>query len=113
MMVPTSEIDATSGPDGFGGLRFRRSIYALLIAISAGMMIARIAQVESSDPKSQTPFLSADDRSRWATIRSLGDDGTYVIDDVIFKQKRKSRSRLAQSIWSGIVDRIAADLLLE
>ncbi|MCR9117885.1 MAG: hypothetical protein NXI22_13180, partial [bacterium] len=30
-----------------------------------------------------TPFLSANDRSRWCTIRSLVDHGTYVIDDVI------------------------------
>src|SRR6476659_2107985 len=74
-------------PDGVTGLLFRRSIYALLIAVSAGMMIARIARVESSDPKSQTPFLSANDRSRWATIRSLGDDGTYSIDHIIFDQK--------------------------
>lgn len=87
MMVPTREIDPASGPDSVGGLRFRRSIYALLIAVSAGAMIARIARVESSDPKSQTPFLSANDRSRWATIRSLGDDGTYAIDDVIFDTK--------------------------
>lgn len=29
------------------------------------------------------PFFSANDRSRWATIRALGDDGTYVIDEVI------------------------------
>lgn len=86
-MVPTSEIVPASGPDGVEGLLFRRSVYALLIAISMGLLVARIARVESSDPKSQTPFLSANDRSRWATIRSLGDDGTYVIDHIIFDQK--------------------------
>src|SRR5690348_18145214 len=42
---------------------------------------------DSRDPKSPTPFLSANDRSRWATIRSLGDGGTYVIDDIIFDAK--------------------------
>ncbi|HEY2412526.1 MAG TPA: hypothetical protein VGI40_09805 [Pirellulaceae bacterium] len=66
---------------------WRRSIYAVLIAVSAGMMLARVARVESSDPKSKTPFLSANDRSRWATIRALGDDGTYVLDNVIFDKK--------------------------
>ncbi|MEL7496802.1 MAG: hypothetical protein AAFN77_04285 [Planctomycetota bacterium] len=33
---------------------------------------------------SDTPFYSANDRSRWATIRALGDDETYIIDSVIF-----------------------------
>src|SRR5262245_44297711 len=62
----------------------RRSIYALLIAVSAGFMLARITRVDSPDPKSPTPFFSANDRSRWATIRALGDDGTYVLDKIIF-----------------------------
>ena len=31
----------------------------------------------------ESPFFSANDRSRWCTIRALGDDGTYEIDDVI------------------------------
>lgn len=65
----------------------RRSISALLIAISAGILLARVARVDSPDPKNPTPFLSANDRSRWATIRSLGDDGTYAIDHVIFNNK--------------------------
>ncbi len=78
---------AASGPDGVRGLLSRRSIYAVLIAISAAGMLARIARVDSADPKSATPFQSANDRSRWATIRSLGDDGTYVIDQIIFDQK--------------------------
>jgi len=61
--------------------------YALLIAISTALMLARIARVDSADPKSPTPFQSANDRSRWATIRSLGDDGTYVIDHIIFDKQ--------------------------
>lgn len=31
----------------------------------------------------KTPFLSANDRSRWCTIRALVEHGTYVIDDII------------------------------
>src|SRR5437764_8934693 len=70
----------------------RWSIYKLLIAISTAMMLARVARVHSPDPKSPTPFLSANDRSRWATIRALGDEGTYVIDQIVFdKQGRPAR----------------------
>jgi hypothetical protein len=51
------------------------------------MMVARIARVRSADPKNKTPFLSANDRSRWATIRALGDDGKYAIDSIVFSAK--------------------------
>jgi hypothetical protein len=39
----------------------------------------------ANDPKirKQRPFLSANDRSRWATIRSLVEHGTYAIDGII------------------------------
>jgi hypothetical protein len=70
----------------------RWSIYGLLIAITAGIAVARIMRLDSPDTKSPTPFLSANDRSRWATIRSLGDQGTYVLDDVIF-DARGNRAR--------------------
>ncbi|WP_425616526.1 hypothetical protein NA78x_000174 [Anatilimnocola sp. NA78] len=62
----------------------RWSIYALLIAISLGSMAARLMQVRSASLKDPSPFLSANDRSRWCTVRSLVDHGTYAIDDVIF-----------------------------
>jgi hypothetical protein len=65
----------------------RWSIYVLLIVITTGILVARVVRLDSRDPKIPTPFLSANDRSRWATIRSLGDDGTYVIDDMIFDAK--------------------------
>ncbi|HMC12570.1 MAG TPA: hypothetical protein VKH44_14825, partial [Pirellulaceae bacterium] len=89
-MSTTKETLSAAGPDGVRGLlsaSTRRAIYALLIAVSTGMMLARVARVDSADPKSPTPFLSANDRSRWATIRALGDGGTYVIDDIIFDEQ--------------------------
>ena len=67
----------------------RQSIYWVLIAISAAMMLARVARLDTDDPRSPTPFLSANDRSRWAMIRALGDDGTYVIDHIIFDKAGK------------------------
>lgn len=66
---------------------WRWSLYALLIVIAGGMMLARVVSVRSPDPRSPTPFLSANDRSRWATIRALGDDGTYAIDHIIFDNR--------------------------
>jgi hypothetical protein len=76
----------------------RWSIYLLLIAISTGAMLGRILAVTSVDVQAievqlhregkkdwqrQRPFLSANDRSRWATVRALVEQGTYAIDEVI------------------------------
>ena len=63
----------------------RHIVYALLIVTSASTMVGRIMSVESKSGK--TAMLSANDRSRWCTIRSLVDHGTYEIDNVI---KRKT-----------------------
>src|SRR5690606_33104739 len=39
-----------------------------------------------------TPFQSANDRSRWSTIRALVDHGTFELDDVIFDEQGRRRS---------------------
>lgn len=60
------------------GRGVRRSIYLLLIVVALGALAGKIGRVESRDQR--TPFLSANDRSRWCTIRSLVHDGCYEID---------------------------------
>ena len=64
----------------------RRSICILLMTVSVGLMIGRILAIESGTrgPNGQrTPFLSANDRSRWCTVRALVDQGTYEIDKLV------------------------------
>jgi hypothetical protein len=65
--------------------QLRRIVYTLLIVTSVATMVGRIMSVESKSGK--TAMLSANDRSRWCTIRALVDHGTYEIDSVI---KRKT-----------------------
>lgn len=62
--------------------KLRWTIYGLLIVASCSTMIGRIMLIKSDSGK--TPFLSANDRSRWSTVRALGDHNTYQIDSVIF-----------------------------
>ena len=50
-------------------------------AIAAEVAAAR-PQIEAEERR-QRPFLSANDRSRWLTIRALVEHGTFEIDDVI------------------------------
>ncbi|MBP88739.1 MAG: hypothetical protein CMJ64_18840 [Planctomycetaceae bacterium] len=76
MKEPTSD---------YSSQQLRHLFYALLIITSASTMVGRILSVESKSGK--TAMLSANDRSRWCTIRSLVDHGTYEIDSVI---KRKT-----------------------
>ncbi len=81
--------DACTTSDPKAGLRW--SIYLLLIFVSAGAMLGRILAVDSVDRKPGThrPFLSANDRSRWCTVRALVEDkmqvpgAPYAIDRVI------------------------------
>ncbi len=62
--------------------QLRPAIYWLLILTSTFAMVGRVLTVNGRT--NRTPFLSANDISRWCTIRSLVDHGTYVIDPVIF-----------------------------
>ena len=47
----------------------------LLLSLLGGLLLAKLGTAE--------PLRSANDRSRWCTVRSLVDRGTYQIDDVI------------------------------
>jgi hypothetical protein len=62
-------------------LSLRRTVYGLLIVASLATTTGRILAVRSAER--DTPFLSANDRSRWCTIRAVVDHGTYAIDEVI------------------------------
>jgi hypothetical protein len=91
------------------GAALRRSAYMLLICVGLGLMLGRILAVDAVDrraieehlakkqgqqpgqkpPAMRRPFLSANDRSRWATVRALVEDdmripgAPYAIDRVI------------------------------
>ncbi len=87
-MEPISTPKTATG-DVARGLRI--SLYWLLAAIALGQTTANIIQVRSD--KEDTPFLSANDRSRWAMIRALGDQGAFAIDQVSFlPDGRRNRS---------------------
>ena len=64
-------------------------VYGLLLVTSVGGMVGRIWSVESSLGK--TPLLSANDRSRWATVRALVDHGTFALDEVIFRDRQQTK----------------------
>jgi hypothetical protein len=74
------------GPAGTPGALDRRSLRAIcwiLIICSVCLMSARLWQVRKLSYDRLVPFLSANDRSRWCTIRALGDYDTYAIDPVL------------------------------
>ena len=63
-------------------LPLRTTVYALLIVTCLGVTLGHLGALRS--PLRGSPMLSANDRSRWATVRALVEYGTYAIDDVIF-----------------------------
>ena len=46
---------------------------------------------KSKELRLSRPFLSANDRSRWCTIRALVDDGTYAIDQIVTNPEEYAR----------------------
>jgi len=81
--------------------QLRKLVYLLLALISAATMVGRILTIEKTHRVRKAPFLSANDRSRWCTIRSLVDEGTYAIDDVITLRKIDGRE-LRDPLWQTI-----------
>jgi hypothetical protein len=72
--------------------RLRRFVYALVIAVAAGSGLASIltttvlyspAKAWPKNRPPHTPIFSANDRSRWCTVWSLVERGTYQIDEII------------------------------
>ena len=69
-----------SDPNAFE-TRSRRSAYVIFALIGLALTAGRISVVTGRDGK--TAFLSANDRSRWCTVASLVEHGTYAIDSQI------------------------------
>lgn len=68
----------------------------LLIALALAIAAGRIAVVRSAE--GDTAFLSANDRSRWATVAALVEDGTYEIDRLVSITDKSGRRRPWNSI---------------
>lgn len=75
--------------------QLRQSIYHIMLVMAVGLMVARIANVElliepsmykanptRAWPKERPepwPTFSSNDRARWATVKALVEEGTFVI----------------------------------
>lgn len=68
-----------------------RRLVILLIIIAASVQAFRISTTRSAT--GETPFHSANDRSRWCTVASLGGQGTYEIDNFVNIRDPKTKRR--------------------
>lgn len=69
----------------------RRWIVLGLIVLASVIQLWRITHVRSNTGES--PFLSANDRSRWCTILAITANGSYEIDDIIEIRDEKTNRR--------------------
>src|SRR5579875_2390262 len=98
-MKPTS--DRNSAEAAADAIARRRQIYGLLIVVAAAMVLGRILSAQlvyepslseqwpkdpghyrrswPATPPRSMPTFSSNDRSRWAAVRALVDEGTWVI----------------------------------
>ena len=58
-------------------------MYWIIILCSMIFVAGRILTLGIGSGATESPFMGANDRSRWATIQAIGDHDTYEIDDVI------------------------------
>ncbi len=81
--------------DESAGLDVRWAVWLMIVA-SAATMVARIATVCATT--GETPMLSANDRSRWCTVRALVDEGTYAIDSLVQIRHPDTKRRFWKTI---------------
>ena len=67
-----------------------------MIVACLAVQVARIATVKATTGES--PMLSANDRSRWCTVRALVDEGTYAIDSSVVIKHPETKRRYWKSI---------------
>jgi hypothetical protein len=59
------------------------SIFWILIVCSVALVLGKVLCLGDSLSREGRPFFSANDRSRWLTVRSLGDFGKFEIDSIL------------------------------
>ncbi len=69
---------------------------ALLIAVALLAQAERILTTRSAT--GETPFHSANDRSRWCGVAALGNYGRFEIDDIISRKDRATGRRTWDTI---------------
>jgi hypothetical protein len=62
-----------------------RARIAAACAVAASLLLACVRLFFVSSPSGETPFQSANDRSRWSAVRALVDHGTFELDPVLIK----------------------------
>ena len=76
-------------------------LFALVLATSFAVMTLRLGQTQRMVGDQPSPLLSANDRSRWVTVRSLVETGGYEID-------RYTRDPIESRHWNTI-DKVVHD----
>ncbi len=89
---------------GFGHPDSRPKIDSVIIALGAGVVLGLIliAQGRTTDKQFTHPMHSPNDRSRFATIRALGDNGTYAIGEINDDGTYVTGSIIAEPGWDTI-----------
>ena len=69
--------------DQSNNIDMARAACWILTLASIASMAGRVGGIQSPE---KTPMLSANDRSRWCTVRALVDNGTYAIEEIVYEQ---------------------------
>ena len=75
-------------PAEMGSICARRhwAVYWLIICLAVASVAGNVLSLRNPTKSGESPFFSANDRSRWCTIYSLAHFGTYEIDRVVTRK---------------------------
>jgi hypothetical protein len=84
----TSKSAESACPAEMGSMCARRhwAVYWLIICLAVATVGSNVLSLKNSTKSGESPFFSANDRSRWCTIYSLVHFGTYEIDRVVSRK---------------------------
>jgi len=91
---PADTVDLTSPDTRIAG-PLRCLVYTLLLVSAFASMTVRLGWTERKVGNETSPMLSANDRSRWVTVRALAETGGYAID-------RYTRDPIESRHWNTI-----------
>ncbi len=85
MTSTSAEIEC---PAEIGSICARRhwAVYWLIICLAIAAVTSNVLSLRNRATRGESPFFSANDRSRWCTIYSLVHFGTYEIDRVVTRK---------------------------
>lgn len=94
--------EEANAPEG----RLRTARFVAAAAVVLSLLVACVRLFFVTSPSGETPFQSANDRSRWSAVRALVDHGTFELDPVLIKDPNATERREKYDLEWETIDKV-------